>query len=119
MSITLVAPMNRLKNIPWRLVREWFFNLVLAAFLGMMGYNFLHDFLHHHKISSLFYVVFETIAIIFSFSRCMPKSVSWKPVDWTLALLATALPLCLPASRIVSHLRRFGSHSNASATGFR
>jgi protein-S-isoprenylcysteine O-methyltransferase Ste14 len=82
----------------WRLLRELAFNVVLASFFARLAYDFILDFQRTHRLSSIFYVLFEFVVIIMSFSRRMPAAVSWNPVDWTLALLATLLPLWLAAA---------------------
>jgi protein-S-isoprenylcysteine O-methyltransferase Ste14 len=79
----------------WRLFRELAFNVVLGAFFARLAYNFVLDFQRTNRLSSIFFVLFEFIVIIMSFSRRMPTAVSWNPVDWILALLATVLPLWL------------------------
>lgn len=79
----------------WRLVRETAFNIVLAAFFAGLAYRFIVDFQKTGRLSSIFYVLFELIVILMSLSRRMPTAVSWNPIDWTYALLATVLPLLL------------------------
>jgi protein-S-isoprenylcysteine O-methyltransferase Ste14 len=82
----------------WRLVREIVFTILLAAFFARLAYNFLLDFEETGRLSSLFYVLFEFVVIIMAFSRRMPTAISWHPLDWALALLATVLPLWLVAA---------------------
>src|SRR4051812_29091975 len=78
-----------------QLLRETAFNIVLAAFFSGLAYRFIRDFQQTGRLSSIFYVLFELIVVLLSLSRRMPKAVSWTPVDWTYALLATVLPLFL------------------------
>jgi protein-S-isoprenylcysteine O-methyltransferase Ste14 len=79
----------------WQLLREIAFNIVLAAFFAGLAYRFITDFRQTGRLSSIFYVLFELIVVLMSLSRRMPKAVSWNPIDWTYALLATVLPLLL------------------------
>lgn len=83
------------KNFPWRTVREFIFNALLALFFLNLAYNFLSDFWRTGRPSSLVFVAFEFVVIVISLSRHTPKDVSWNPVDWTYALMATVLPLFL------------------------
>ncbi len=82
----------------WRLVREFAFTVVLAAFFARLAYSFLLDFRDTGKLSSLVYVLFEFVVIILAFSRRIPTAVSWNLLDWVLALLSTVLPLWLVAA---------------------
>jgi protein-S-isoprenylcysteine O-methyltransferase Ste14 len=90
------------KGFPWRLLRELAFNIVLGLFFARLAYQFLLDFQETGRLSSLFYVLFELMVVILSFARRPPKTISWHPLDWTYALVATVLPLLLapaPAHR--------------------
>lgn len=79
----------------WLRRRELAFNFVLAAFFAALAYRFILDFQKTNRLSSLFYVLFNLVVVLLSFSRRMPRSVSWNPFDWGLASLATVLPLLL------------------------
>ncbi|HEX4415345.1 MAG TPA: methyltransferase [Lacipirellulaceae bacterium] len=79
----------------WQRCREFAFNVVLAAFFAALAYRFILDFQQTNRLSSLFYVLFSLVVVLLSFSRRMPKAVSWNPFDWGLASLATVLPLLL------------------------
>jgi protein-S-isoprenylcysteine O-methyltransferase Ste14 len=79
----------------WRKPREFAFNAVLASFFAGLAYRFVLDYERTHRLSSIFFVLFELVVVIMSFSRRMPAAVSWNPADWALASLATVLPLLL------------------------
>jgi protein-S-isoprenylcysteine O-methyltransferase Ste14 len=68
---------------------------VLAAFFAGLAYRFVLDYEKTHRLSSIFFVLFELVVVIMSFTRRMPAAVSWNPADWALASVATVLPLLL------------------------
>jgi protein-S-isoprenylcysteine O-methyltransferase Ste14 len=68
---------------------------VLASLYASLAYHFLNDYWQTGRLSSVFYVLFELMIVVLSFARHVPKTVSWKPTDWTYALVATVLPLLL------------------------
>ncbi len=100
--------MTENKGFPWRFLRELAFNAVLGLFFARLAYQFILDFQATHRLSSLFYVLFELIVVILSFARRPPKTVSWRPLDWTYALAATVLPLLLTPAPAHSNWFWFG-----------
>ncbi len=101
--------MSEKKGIPWRFVRELAFNAVLALFFARLAYNFLEDFRETGRLSSVFFVMFELVVVVLSFARRPPKTVSWHPLDWTYALVATVLPLLLTPGPMNTNWFWFGA----------
>lgn len=70
-------------------------NAVLALIFFALLSNHLWQFYQFRQINTLLYIVQISITILFFLIRDFPKKTSLKPYDWTIAIVATWLPLLL------------------------
>jgi len=76
-------------------------NAAIALYYLYFAYIHLHAYMAEGRISSLLFVVFETVIVVVTLMRSMPKEVSISPYEWTIALTATLLTLFLrPATEM-------------------
>jgi protein-S-isoprenylcysteine O-methyltransferase Ste14 len=72
-------------------IREWFVNLVVAAFFANFAKNFILHFVETSSISSLLFALIETILVILFLFRRLPRNVSFRIYDWIIAFVGTCM----------------------------
>lgn len=72
-------------------IREWFVNLVVAAFFANFAKNFIVHFVETGSISSLLFALIETILVILFLFRRLPRNVSFRIYDWIIAIVGTCM----------------------------
>jgi protein-S-isoprenylcysteine O-methyltransferase Ste14 len=77
------------------------FNLGAAVIYAFMAYRMGSDWLATGRLSSLFFLVIESVIMLFFLIRNMPKQTSMQPYDWFVALTATCLPLLLRPTVVI------------------
>jgi hypothetical protein len=70
-------------------LREILFLLILIPFFGALAVIYYHNYVATQKLSSLFYLLFETTTILFLLMRKMPREVSNNFEDWLYAVSGT------------------------------
>ena len=70
-------------------LREFLFLLILIPFFGVLGVIYYQNYVATHKLSSLFYLMFEATTILFLLMRKMPQQVSGSFEDWLYAVSGT------------------------------
>jgi len=56
-----------------------------AHFIYIIGSSFLHT----HALSSLFYLIYELMIVLFLVIRNLPKEISFSPYDWFIGIFGT------------------------------
>lgn len=82
-------------RITWKSLVEAFSNLFLALMYLLFLYAFLVNYIEHHRVSSILFVLVESIFLYFSLTRRPPKELSISISAWTFAFAGTFLPLLL------------------------
>ncbi|MFH1158328.1 MAG: methyltransferase [Pseudomonadota bacterium] len=70
-------------------------NLAGVIFYGFLAYDMLISFIVAHRLSSLVFLIMESVVIYFFLTRDMPRQTSMRPYDWFIALAGSYLPLLL------------------------
>ncbi len=84
---------------------EWLCNCALGALYLLFACSMLSDFRHTYRLSSLLLALFETVVVVITFSRPMPKQSNVSVYDWSVALGGTLICVLLrPAAEVHDHV---------------
>lgn len=70
-------------------------NLLLAGLFSISIFIFYNDYNTTHRFSSLLMMIQVCCVVLFFLIRVAPAKVSIKPMDWTMAILGTCLPMLI------------------------
>lgn len=70
-------------------------NILLAGLFSNNIYLFYNDYETTHRFSSLLMMIQVCCITLFFLIRIVPTKVSMKPMDWTMAITGTCLPLLI------------------------
>jgi protein-S-isoprenylcysteine O-methyltransferase Ste14 len=74
-------------------LRENLSNIALAVFFAFFVYRFATHYIETHRLSSLLYVVVETMLFVIAFTRRKPSQISTSFVVWLISFGGAFLPL--------------------------
>ncbi len=80
-----LSPKHKFYYLLWEITCAFFLVLWYAYFV----YVITESFLITHDFSSLLYLVYELMIILFLVVRRLPKEISFAPYDWFVALVGT------------------------------
>ena len=75
----------------WFFIRESLINLFLCLFFARGALRFLEDYQNTGRASSLIFLLFLTLVVLFSAVRKFPTGVSRKPLEWLAAIAGTIM----------------------------
>ncbi|RLC26194.1 MAG: hypothetical protein DRH21_02800 [Deltaproteobacteria bacterium] len=68
-------------------------NIILVAFYSFFIYRFTVHYIETHRVSSLLYVLVESMFVIMAFTRRKPSQISTSFTTWIIAFSGALLPL--------------------------
>lgn len=80
-------------------VREWFFNIAVAAYYSSFAYNHLLYYLDTGHLTTLLFLIYETLIVFLALIRRIPTDVSFSVRDWLVAGIGTYTPLMMISSK--------------------
>lgn len=81
------------------ILRERFFNMLLAMFFAIPAYAHAKYFYSTGSLPTLIFLVFEVLLVFLALSRNFPKEVSFSFKEWLAAAVGSFLPIFLLSNR--------------------